>query len=329
MAEIDSRSKTEDPSPGRLSSSSQIIANLRKKRAYLINNDARHTHYKTALIINGGIMWGSYAGGVMTAFEKMEMGNVFDHIIGISSGAAAGAYFLANQSELGCSIYYENLIGKRFMNFLRLPKIMDLDYLEGIMRYEKKLNIENIKQHRSNFLVSVTNVHTGKTELLPINQVDDIISLLKASMTVPGMYNTAVKVNGNEYMDGGISSRISAHLDHIVNNLGCTDILVIANIPRNLVTASGASLYRRFASNIFARRMSPQLRKSYADVVSRLHEDWEFTRNNDSQGKANISVMYFDDLKTSRFTTNKEKLQNLIKTGRTDLLRSFNLQDEA
>ncbi|MCH7604733.1 patatin-like phospholipase family protein [Patescibacteria group bacterium] len=328
MTEIDSKSKSGDPSSWRLSPSSRIIANLIKKRAYLVNNDARHVHYKTALIINGGIMWGAYAAGALAGLEKLGMTNVFDHIIGVSSGAAAGAYFLSKQTELGGSIYYEDLTGKRFINFLRVSKVMDLDYLEEIMRNEKKLNIENIKQHRTNFLVSVTNVRTGKTKLLSANQADDIISLLKASMTVPGMANSAVKVNGEEYVDGGVSSRIPMYLEYALNVLGCTDILVIANIPRNLIASSGASLYKRLASNIFAQRLSPQLKKSYIAVVDQLHKDWDFMHDDRFAGQANVSVMYFDNLKTSRFTTDSTKLQNLITEGRNNLLRSFTPKDE-
>src|SRR3989344_5711169 len=103
---------------------SPLVINLLSKKKMLSEGNPAHASIKTALIIGGGGMRAAYSGGIVTGFEESGLSDVFDVVVGISAGSAVCAYFLSGQSELGASIYYEDLVGREFINPARISKIM-------------------------------------------------------------------------------------------------------------------------------------------------------------------------------------------------------------
>lgn len=114
-----------------------VIENILHKRHLLEIADNFHKEIKTCLIITGGGQAGAFSGGVVLGLEKLGLSDVFDFVIGVSAGAAAGMYLLSHQAELGTSIYYEDNVKNKFINFLRLRKIMDIDSLEVVFKKVK------------------------------------------------------------------------------------------------------------------------------------------------------------------------------------------------
>jgi len=314
-----------NPCPGTLNISSEVVKSLKEKNRLLGINNRGHKRYKTALIINEGMMWGAYSGGVVIGLEKMGMSDVFDYIIGISSGAATGAYFLSHQSRLGSSIYYEDLVGSRFINFIRFPKIMDLDYLEDIFRSKKILDTKKIKQSRSSFIIAVTEAKDGKGKLINVKDVDDIISLIKASMATPRLYNSSIVINNKKYIDGGIGVKIP--LDYALNKLGCTDILIVSNKPCAIVCHGKTSAMKKSWYNIFYLALPHKLKPIIRKISIKNTRTWNLICDGTYKSRANISVMCFDNLKISKLTTDKSKLRNLVEVGRKDITKFFNHTD--
>ena len=111
----------------------KLIRNLYRKRD-LMREGRDHHHIRPVLLILGGGMGGASGVGIVSALHRLGLGNVFDAVIGISTGATVGAYFLNGaKSTWECaSIYYEDL-PKKFVNYLRKP-VADIDFAESIAR---------------------------------------------------------------------------------------------------------------------------------------------------------------------------------------------------
>ena len=64
-------------------------------------------------------MRGTYSIGALAALEKEGLTGAFDYVIGSSSGAINGAYFVAEQTRAGIEGYCDNLSNHKFINLRR------------------------------------------------------------------------------------------------------------------------------------------------------------------------------------------------------------------
>jgi predicted acylesterase/phospholipase RssA len=168
----------------------------------------------------------------------MGLGNAFDAVVGISTGAPIGAYFLAGerQSLLGASIYYEECATPDFIDFSRRHTIVDIGYLWRVMGSGRKaLDTRAIQHHRSQFYISAMNWETQRVELIDVKTArPDSLAAVIATTALPGAYGKPVTVNGTRYSDGGI---LPPSTDELVRRFHPTDILVLPN--RGLLPPSG------------------------------------------------------------------------------------------
>jgi predicted acylesterase/phospholipase RssA len=89
-----------------------VVSNILRKRDLLLAGDPAHEEIKTALVIGSGAMRGAYSGGVVIGLEELGLTDTFDDVVGVSVGASTAAYFLANQSARGTSLFFEELTTK-------------------------------------------------------------------------------------------------------------------------------------------------------------------------------------------------------------------------
>lgn len=182
-------------------------------------------------------MRGPYGAGAVAALHSAGFGEVFETVVGISTGAATGAYFLggAKQIELGASLYYEECTQPSFMNPWRLQKKVDIDLLVEHMRTGKKaLNVQAIQDHPTQFFVSAI-TRTGQQELINVKTaLPDSLTAIKASMALPGLYGKWITVNGKKYCDGGFNQPIP--IKHVSEKFRPTDILILPNQTRDIAT---------------------------------------------------------------------------------------------
>lgn len=172
-------------------------------------DDGRHI----ALILEGGGMRGVTTGGMVTAIQELGLRDYLDSIHAASSGAGAAAYLMAGQSEQGTSIYYEDLLGDKFISFknllLRRP-IMDIDYLvDGVMNNAKHLDFEQIKKSKPMLNIIITDVEKAEM-IITTNHTrrEEFMKLLKISMSVPFITKGLYDWNGKMVTDGGMVSHI-------------------------------------------------------------------------------------------------------------------------
>lgn len=210
-----------------------IFKKLAEKRDLLKQNDDRHKEIRPLLIVMPGLMRGVAGGGRMEALHEAGFNNIFDNVIGISTGAPAAAYFLANQPKTGTSIYYDDLPKGNFISLRRGlsgGNMVDINLICDIFRGkkgEKKLNIQKLLQNRTQFHVGITEYDTGVGVLKKADKTTDLVELIRASTAVPVLYDEKVLISGKRYVDGCVG--ISFPTQEIIKKLNPTDVMVLTN----------------------------------------------------------------------------------------------------
>ncbi len=216
---------------------SPIIQRLKEKQRLLAGNDQEHEKIKTALIVAGGVMRGVFSGGCLVGLEELGFSSVFDVVVGVSAGAANLAYFLSGQGAESISIYYRDMNDFRFFNpfkFLhllkRFRKVMNMDYVEDTLRHgRRELNVAAVRNSRSQFYAGITRRSDGQGQLRNIKEAKDMITVIKASMTPPLFYPRPIVLDGEKFLDGGMSLPLS--VKETIELFNPTDLLVIINRP--------------------------------------------------------------------------------------------------
>jgi predicted patatin/cPLA2 family phospholipase len=252
-----------------LHESSQVVKNLLRKRDLLLQGDRAHEEIRSALVICGGAMRGVFGAGAAIAFHRLGLASCFDVVVGISTGAAIASYFLAGEERglLGTSIYYEECLNG-FISFRKWP-VADIDYIERTMRHgRKKLDIEAILAHRSQFYVGATDWDSGEGHFLDVKRAKpDPLAAIKASFAITELYRRPVVVNGKRFTDGSTAMPFPAK-KVLESELFASEAVQSSDASEE--SARRVVYDRTFAASAFARRGS--LRP--LDRKSRAHPQW-------------------------------------------------------
>ncbi len=294
---------------GEMTSSHTLVERLKLKRDLLEQCNPAHVEIRTALVITGGGMRGVFSGGVVTALQELGMKDAFDHVVGVSAGAVSAAYLLAGETKLGTSIYYENLTGRRFINWLRLGNVLDISFLMNIFRNVKPLNQDAIRQSRSRLHIGVTSVETGEGFYVNISESSekDFIKLIGASSAVPEL-TKPVQIDSKLYSDG--VTGCTRPVQYAVETLSATDVLVIHNQP--LLERSTVGRTERTMARVALRSFSAAFREAHL----RRYDDSDMLRHITYPDTVNIGVICPVEPHVGRLTTNRRALKQTAAYGR-------------
>jgi predicted patatin/cPLA2 family phospholipase len=188
---------------------------------------------KTAIILSGGGMRCAYSAGAMYALAT-ELNFKSPDILIVGSGSAGtGSFYTSKQYESIKSIWTERLSTRKFINFFRFWKIIDIDYLIDVVF--KKLEPLDTKAERESeiqYLISTTNTETGEVEYFSNKDNVDVFELMRASKSIPVFFNKKVKINGKLHNDSPFSSSAYIKIEK-AKELGANKIIVINNIYNN------------------------------------------------------------------------------------------------
>jgi hypothetical protein len=211
-----------------------------------------------------------FGGGVATGLQEADAYGKFYKSYGCSGGGCTEAYWGAEQSRLGSSIYFEDL-QEEFINknqffpgfFARvihgtninslngdIPQMINLDRLIRIFEYEKPLDIEKLRRSPIDFYVRVFDTKANRFDYLNLKE-DTLRNLKRTAHVFPYYYDPSE----SRFLDAGLFEQIGydalreMHPDKKI-------VFVInyspkASIVRNLLKDSLAS--------IVAQRMFPKL----------------------------------------------------------------------
>src|SRR5215813_3020038 len=169
--------------------------NLIKERAGQIKQGREPADgRKIALVVEGGGMRGVISCAALMGLEELGMTDVFDEVYGASAGAVNAAYFLAGQAAYATRIYYQKINNTRFIRRLWHRIIVDIDALfDSIIARDCPLRIDKVLASRSRLYVTITDACTGEPFFgLAQSSRTPLLTLLKASMAIPCLYNGSV-----------------------------------------------------------------------------------------------------------------------------------------
>lgn len=189
---------------------------------------------RIVLLIMGGGVQGAYGMGQLIALNKLGMGSesgIFKAVIGISAGSAAGASYMGGdkQSEIGATIFEEECTSPEFINFSRIHKIMDADFLaETVRSGPKAIDQDAIRRSPTEFYVVATHRDTGAELINAKTAKPDMVSALHASISIGILpfYGKQNMVNEKMYADGAFDP---VPIQKILDTFQPTDILVLPN----------------------------------------------------------------------------------------------------
>jgi len=300
-----------------LHESSRVVQNLLRKRDLLLRGDRAHEQIRSALVINGGAMRGAWGAGAVVAFHRLGLANCFDVVVGISTGAAIASYFLAGEEQtlLGTAIYYEECLDG-FISFRRWP-IADADHIERVMRSgRKKLDIDAIRKHHSQFFVGTTEWENGEAHFLDVKCAEpEPLAAIKASFAITELYRRPVMVNGRNFTDGSTAMPFPAK--KVLESFDPTDMFVIANCSQANALSS-PSWTRKFLTTLFTTGLSPKVRALAAGRSDLWTENLEYLRGH----TANVGILWGPS-SIGRLTLDYQRLRSTAEEGARKTLAVF------
>jgi len=239
-----------------------------KEKKRLMDAGEEHDHIKPLLFVDGGLMKGAYGVGGELALEELGYTDVFDNIVGISSGAPSAAYFVSGTVGLGASLIWEECCDKKFLNVWRFWNQVNTDYFISALRKggKKALDSDKVFSARTTLHIGVANFKNGEPKLIQPKTSDELYKSIQASILMPNVSNDKVHFDDIRYVDGGFTK---PHvLELVFENIEATHILVMTNQNHLDQFVPSLPWLERFLNHtLFRLRMPKALRFA-------AHERW-------------------------------------------------------
>ena len=185
---------------------------------------------KTILVLEGGALRGIYTAGVLDVLLDAKI--KVDAIVGVSAGALFGINYVSKQKGRCLRYNLENVHNKNYMGFYSLIKtgnIMNKEFcFDTLVHKTDPFDFDEFKKSKIKFYCVVTNLNTGKAEYIKINDLEKDMEYLRASGSMP-IVSKIVEVNGNPYLDGGMSDSIPTEW---ALNEGYDRVIVVETRPK-------------------------------------------------------------------------------------------------
>ena len=165
--------------------------------------------YYSGLVLEGGGMKGVYTAGVLDFF--LDKGIDFSEIYGVSAGACHMCSYISGQRGRARDVGIDYLDSGRYCGVRSLLAtgnfFNERMCFHTIPDYLYPYDHEAFSRYEGKAYGVVTNIRTGKAEYLRLKNMKKDIDIIRASSSLPFLART-VKINGNLYLDGGLSDSI-------------------------------------------------------------------------------------------------------------------------
>lgn len=173
--------------------------------------EIKNKEQKIALAVEGGGLRGIVSASLLECLCDLGLRDNIVSIAGTSSGAINAAYFLDNKMS-DCIALYRKMASKEFIQPNRWPDAMNLNYLfEKQISNNFPLDLKNLRTHKKDFFVTITNIETGITEAKKAQEMEtdeDVLALIRASTSAPLYSTNKESLANNHYNDGHIQMPI-------------------------------------------------------------------------------------------------------------------------
>ena len=268
---------------------------------------------KTAIVLEGGGLRGAYTAGVCAWFIQNNI--EFDVHIGISSGAMHACSLamkdikLLHDSAVNHSVDPKNVGLKAF---LREGTPVGYNYMfEVIMKDKLNMTVERL--HKIPSLVEFGVYQLSKQVTVWKNQmdIDENIKLLQAACTLP-IAGRNVKVNGEWWMDGGVTTMIPIDraLHHNVDKM-----FVVTTKPSNFVRKDNGP-FTQFLLDVLYGKYKTLLQdfRKRKDVYNR---EMAQVHQLEKEGSV-VHLQPSKDFGAKRFSATYEQVQGMYELGISD-----------
>jgi predicted patatin/cPLA2 family phospholipase len=269
--------------------------------------------HKTAIIMSGGGMRCSYGVGALLALiEKYNFKNP-DIVIAGSGNAGTLSYFVAEQYSSIKNIWSNLLSTKKFINPLRISKIIDIDYLiDDVFKKQDILDEEKIYNSKMTYLIPAINSETGKIKYFSNRNKDNIFQAMRATKAMPIAFNKKVCINGKNYCDSYISTSTKLNALKAIE-CGADRLIIIDNDLPNFIT--------ELIFNVWRRLKNKKFRKNYLEYLRKIKET-DFPNN--------VQLIYLKPKKKLRITTlnnSQKRLEASIQQGFDETCEDISLKE--
>lgn len=199
-------------------------------------------------------MRGSVSAGMLIALDQLGFRDAFDLVVGTSAGAIAASFFVTGRGSAAVAMYYDELNSEPFLSrkrMIRRGPVLDVDYLIDDAAPRRGLSFEAVANSDIPVYATVTPVEPdNETTLLRLNGSSErVAAILQATASLPVMAGDSKEVDGQLYVDGGLTEQIPWRS---ASGLDTTHMLVA---PSRVV--SGTEL--RSAQNFLERVAVPRI----------------------------------------------------------------------
>lgn len=269
---------------------------------------------KIGLVVEGGASRTFYSCGVM---DEMLRENIYaDYVIGTSAGISNAVSYVSKQIGRNYIIGTKYLNDKRYMGtkYLLNPKkrcYFNLDFImDEIPNKLVPFDYDTFASFKGDVIATLTNINTGRTEYVPVSRYDRRFEILRATCALPLLFQPII-INGNEYLDGGITDSIP--FQHAFDD-GCDKCIVILTQARD---------YRKQADKtleISAKRYrkKPEFAKALLNRPQMYNKQLEDIKMLEEQGLVYV-IAPKQSLGINRTESNPEIIEKIYKQGKSDL----------
>lgn len=177
-------------------------------------------------------MRSAHAGGFLCTIAD-RFGITSPDLVVASSGDAGNVlYFATGKPEQYAyikKIWTELLSTPKFISYLRLREIMDIDYLvDTVFKRQAPLDVAALERSPVNYFISVTSATTGESRYVSRSDTVDPFELLRATKALPVFFGKQVSLPWGNFIDGELGPTLEDHIKFAVRQ-GATKIGVIDN----------------------------------------------------------------------------------------------------
>ena len=271
---------------------------------------------EVGLVVEGGGMRGIYTAGVLDFF--MDKNLYFDDCYAVSAGACHVTSYLSKQKGRSAKITLDYIGDKRYCSINSLIKTGDMFGAEMIYDIiPNKLDLydyDTFNKFKGNFYSVVTNCKTGKAEYIKIKDMKKDILAVRASSSLP-LLARIVKIDGEEYLDGGITDSIPIKKS------------IEDNHEKNVVILTRDKNYRKskpgFISLLKMKyKKYPNLIKALENRYKMYNNTLDFLEEKRKENKVFI-IQPKEPVNISRVEKNKDKLKALYDQGYNDAKEKY------
>ncbi|MEK7462556.1 MAG: patatin-like phospholipase family protein [Patescibacteria group bacterium] len=230
-----------------------VVSAIKEKKR-LLDAGAPHEQLKILMICDGGLIKGAYTVGVGLALEELGYTDVFNDVVGISSGAPSAAYFLGGNIYQGGTLIYDECCSKRFLNRWRFWAPVDTNYIVDVLKgvTNKPLCLNKIFNSASRLHIGVSDFSTARPLLIQPTSETELLESIRASILLPSVARGKVFINGHRYFDGGVA--YPHIISEAIKKIDFTHVLVLTS--QNYQEETVPWFESLICSTIFRHRIS-------------------------------------------------------------------------